>query len=358
MKRLSLSIALALAALTTSVATAQATTVVVGSPLTNFSGAFNFTGCPVGTACTLAQKALPSGNVVSPVDGAIVHWHLLGASSTDFSLQVLDFVGKGPAGDGNEPEYKSLRTSAPVKPSGLGLETFTTALPIAAGQTIGLKMEPNGGFAELQTAGANSVAFAPALVDGIPQAGKVSIFTNHELGFNAEIQPAPTLTAVTASKGPLAGGNPVTLEGTQFADVKSVKFGGVPASSFSVQSEGKLAAISPRVSAAATVPVSVTTVAGTATLAGSYTYEKTRGEEEADRRRQEEEGMCHVPKLRGKKLAVARKLLREAHCSVGRVTKKKGATAKTGKVSAQGRKPGKLLPAGTKVGLVLAAGRR
>jgi hypothetical protein len=366
MKSLAISIALALVALAPIPSDAQATTTLVGSPLTAFSGTFNLSGCPPGASCTIAPRILPSATVVSPIDGVIVRWHLLGANSTNFNLQVLSFVGIGPSSDGSEPEYKSLRTSAAMKPQGRGLETFTTALPITAGQTIGLKMEPNGEVAEVPTVGARLTIFSPSLADGTPQAGKNSAM-DHELAFNAEIQPAPTLRAITPTKGPLAGGNAVTMEGTQFADVKEVTFGAVPARSFAVDSEGKITAVAPAVSAAATVPVSVTTVAGTATLPQAYAYEKTAQEEAAEKMREEEERRkqeearqqsCHVPRLRGRKLATARRLLGSAHCSLGRVRKTKGATARTGRVARQSPKPGKALAAGAKVNLVLVPRRR
>jgi IPT/TIG domain/PASTA domain len=371
MKRLFISIALAVASLGAPAATAQAAPVLIGSPLTNFPTNPLFTSCPP-PACTFTHRALPNATLVSPVDGAVVRWHLLGASSTSFSLQVLSFVGNGP--QASEPEYEAVSTSAPVTPAGARLETFPAALPIAAGQAVGLKVEGNGGIGGVATAGARVTVFAPPLLDGAVRAGRTGA-TDLELGFNAEIQPAPSLTSVTPAKGPLAGGNEVTLEGTQFADVKGVRFGTAPARGFSVGSEGRITATPPAVQAATTVAVSVTTVAGTATLPAAYAYEKTSQEAAEEQKRREEEeheraeeqrrreeardqGRCTVPKLRGKRLAVARKLLGRAHCAVGRVSRRKGAKPKTGKVVAQRPKPGTVRPAGAKVALTLGRTRR
>ena len=62
---------------------------------------------------------------------------------------------------------------------------------------------------------------------------------------------------------------------------------------------------------------------------------------------------CVVPKLAGKKLKAAKKKLKLADCKLGKVTKKKGATAKTGKVEKQSPKPGKVLASGSKVKVTL-----
>ncbi|HWH19767.1 MAG TPA: PASTA domain-containing protein, partial [Solirubrobacterales bacterium] len=62
---------------------------------------------------------------------------------------------------------------------------------------------------------------------------------------------------------------------------------------------------------------------------------------------------CLVPNLKGKRLEAAKKKLVAADCKLGKVTKGNGATAKSGKVTRQGAKPGKSLAAGTKVSLTL-----
>ena len=65
------------------------------------------------------------------------------------------------------------------------------------------------------------------------------------------------------------------------------------------------------------------------------------------------EPRCIVPKLRGSKLKAAKAKVRNAHCKVGKITKRNGATAKTGKVVKQKPKPGTMLPPGTSVALAL-----
>jgi hypothetical protein len=63
---------------------------------------------------------------------------------------------------------------------------------------------------------------------------------------------------------------------------------------------------------------------------------------------------CVVPRLGAKKLLAAKKALKKADCKLGRVTKLKGATAKTGLVVSQNPQTGKKLAAGAKVAVKLA----
>jgi PASTA domain len=65
------------------------------------------------------------------------------------------------------------------------------------------------------------------------------------------------------------------------------------------------------------------------------------------------EAHCVVPKLKGKKLKAAKRATRAADCKLGHVAKKKGVTAKPGKVVKQSPKAGKVLSAGSKVSVKL-----
>jgi hypothetical protein len=62
---------------------------------------------------------------------------------------------------------------------------------------------------------------------------------------------------------------------------------------------------------------------------------------------------CVAPKLAGEKLKIVKKRIKRADCELGRVTKKKGATANTGRVIRQAPKAGKASPAGSKVSVKL-----
>jgi hypothetical protein len=73
---------------------------------------------------------------------------------------------------------------------------------------------------------------------------------------------APTVTSVSPSSGPIAGGTSVTVTGTNLTGAIAVNFGSLAATSFSVTSSTTLTAVSPAVSGAAAVDVTVTTPAG------------------------------------------------------------------------------------------------
>jgi hypothetical protein len=70
----------------------------------------------------------------------------------------------------------------------------------------------------------------------------------------------PQVTGVRPSAGPAAGGTTVTIEGERLSDVTEVRFGSVPASSFHVESDTAIAAVSPPQGVAG--PVHVTVVGG------------------------------------------------------------------------------------------------
>jgi hypothetical protein len=83
---------------------------------------------------------------------------------------------------------------------------------------------------------------------------------------------APTVTGVSPSGGPDAGGTSVTITGTDFTDATGVSFGSSPASTFNVDSATQITATSP--SGSGTVQVTVTTDGGTSVTssADQFTY--------------------------------------------------------------------------------------
>src|SRR5947209_1898779 len=72
----------------------------------------------------------------------------------------------------------------------------------------------------------------------------------------------PVVTNVNPSSGPITGGTAVTITGMNLANATAVKFGGVNATSFIVNSDTSISAVSPAHSPG-TVDVTVTTFAGT-----------------------------------------------------------------------------------------------
>ncbi|GGP22624.1 IPT/TIG domain-containing protein [Silvimonas iriomotensis] len=85
--------------------------------------------------------------------------------------------------------------------------------------------------------------------------------------------PAPTVTSLSQTSGPVSGGNTIVITGTNFSSTTGVQFGGTSASTFSAVSATSITVTVPA-GAAGTVDVTVTTTSGTSTTgtADHYTY--------------------------------------------------------------------------------------
>ena len=90
--------------------------------------------------------------------------------------------------------------------------------------------------------------------------------------------PTVTVTKVDPNKGPVAGGDNVTVSGSGFSNAIAVRFGTATASNLTVTSDTQLTVTSPP-GTAEEVHVTVTTPAGTSAItpADQYTYTKPTG---------------------------------------------------------------------------------
>ena len=79
---------------------------------------------------------------------------------------------------------------------------------------------------------------------------------------------APSVSGVSLSSGPTAGGVYVTISGSNFTGAGAVSFGGTAATSFTVASDGTIFAVAPAGSVG-TVDVTVTTPSGTSSTSSS-----------------------------------------------------------------------------------------
>jgi hypothetical protein len=267
------------------------------------------------------------------VNGVAVRWQIRGGNSTPgYALQVLK---RAP-----DLTFTAARTSGSVTPKGPGLEPFDTDLRIEVGDYVGVSL-PGGGSLATYEGNGTSAFFAPPL-GATPATGTEN--PNHELGFSVEVLPEPNTLLLSPSSGPTTGGTTVTIAGTDFTGVTAVRFGGVPASSFSVESENRLTAVSPASPSPGVVDVSVTTIAGSSPTNGADRFEYTAPATLPK---------CVVPNLRGRTLKAARKRAGRSGCKIGKVRGLKGATAKSGEVARQKPKAGTAVPAGTKVAVTL-----
>jgi len=306
------------------VSSAGASTITVGSvlPLT-------YTPTPFGQVETLLNTTLPEkgAKLTSPVNGTIVRWRVLGASGGPFYLRVLHPNGSG--------AYEATQSSTAATPTSAELQTFSTNVPVHTGDLIGIDpTHPSDEIGVATVPGASYAFIFPPPFNGATVAPS-GTESGKEIELSAEVQPAPSITALENFSGSIAGGTEVKIKGENFTGASSVKFGANPAAGFTVESDTLITAAAPRSSKAGFVDVTVTTPAGT-----SPTVRSDRFKYEA----------CVVPKLKGKKLAAARKALTKADCKLGKVKGK-------GKVKSQNPKPGKVKLPGTKVGVKLAGGR-
>jgi hypothetical protein len=311
---------------------AQASTISVGSVLP-----VEFAPAKFEQVKTMFNTALPErgANLTSPVGGAIVRWKVQGAKGGPFYLRVLHPNGAG--------AYSSAGTSGGVTPSGPGLQEFTAAIPIRAGDQIGI--DPTNPSDEIGVAAVPNASFGfifPPPPDGATVAPNGT--GSGEIELSAEVQPTPKVTGVAPNFDAIAGGASVKITGTDLRGASAVKFGEVPAASYTVDSDTQITAVAPPVPAPDLVDVQVTTVAGTSA---------------ADPR---SDGFSHhacvVPKLKGKSLRAAKNRLLGARCTPGTIGKLGKATARNGVVVNQAPQAGKILAPDSKVGFKLGVEKK
>jgi hypothetical protein len=323
-----------LTALLWAAGSSQAEMVTVGPALPMPVGEGIIYGCDAN--CVLTNTGPVDGSSdVSPVDGVVLSWRLYHATPYgEFSLRILSPQGQGYVGAGRSASEFPVREGA--------AETFSTRLPVKAGQLIGLELEDQqAGMLTGYAPGAKPVLLEPAMADGVagapPPWWNESPWTGVVFPFNVEILPAPTIARVNASQGPGAGGNQVIVTGENFAEVTEVSFGSAKAS-YVVHSESELIATVPAGSAASSVPVSVVTAAGRAEAPTDYAYEPAQAAAPAP------VPGCLVPRLKGRRLKAVRHVLSRDGCRLVGVKRRRDATARSGRVNKQSPPPGAKLP--------------
>lgn len=329
-------------------ANAGAANVTVGPSLTGAGWVSE--PCEVAPTCTFANYELggTGTNLTSPVTGAVVSFNVLGGSTPGtYRLRTVT-PGETPV----SWFFKKVAATVAAVPNA-GIQNYPTSLPISAGETIALTASETASISDLEGVGKSTW-----WEEEPPESGHILGISEAEVfGFNAEIQPAPTISSLGTTSGPTTGGTSVTISGTDLENATGVTFGSAPAASFTVNSESQITAVAPANASAASVSVTVTTIAGKAIASQQFGYVAppappvvTPAPKKAAPKLAKQ---CVVPKLKGKKLPAAKVALKKADCKTGKVTKLKGATPKSGKVATQSRKPGVKAAAGTKVNLAL-----
>jgi hypothetical protein len=261
----------------------------------------------------------------------VIRWRVQGAKGGPFYLRVLHPDGKG--------GYEAAGRSEAASPLDQGLQTFSTNLPIQAGDLIGI--DPTNAADEIGVATAAGSSYAsifPTPFDGSVHPPSETV-SGEEIELSAEIQPAPEVTLVSPATGSVTGGAVVTITGKNLSKASSVSFGATAAASFTVDSDTKITATAPRAAKPGEVDIAVTTQAGV--------NPNTRFDDFVYR-------ACVVPSLKNKTLNRAKTLLRRRGCKLGHVKKVEAPTPKkVGKVLNQSPKPGNVLAPGSRVRIKL-----
>lgn len=345
---------------------AGAEIMTIGAPLDG--GAWTSKSCESAGCAFLNNYGRAPSPGVPPIwpnsigNGVIVRLNVAGAT-TPGTLRVRTMGSAGPLEGPFVSLFKTASAPIAVVPSA-GVQTYPMSMPVTRGDEIGLSMSHGTSIGFLEGEG-----FFSAWESDPPEAGpsKRDGEGTGLVGFNVEIQPPPAisylstapippLTASTAptgggatappfaptarAAGPTAGGTKVYISGGNFEGASSVMFGSVPATSFTVVSGREVDAIAPPSATAVATPVSVTTIAGTATSRQGFEYFVPPV-------------LCTVPALKGKSLKAARRALVAAHCGLGTVTKRAGAKTKSGKVVRQSKAPGSQFASGGKIDVTL-----
>lgn len=271
---------------------------------------------------------------VIPAAGVITSWSTNAAAGAG---QTLVFKVLRPIGG---PNYNVLAQEGPVGLTPSVLNTLSARIPVQAGDVLGMNTSTGAGVPNaclFKTSPADFFAATPEPGNAPPGSTVIlnPVAPGYRLNLQATLQRPPTITAIAPAADSIKGGATITITGTELNGASAVSFGSTPATSFTNVSETQITAVAPASKTPANVPISVTTVAGVAQSSFAYTA-------------------CKIPNLSGKKLKAAKKALKKANCKIGKLTKKKGANAKTGRVAKQGPRPGKILAPGAKVNVTLA----
>jgi hypothetical protein len=190
-------VAIVSVALFSATASAGASVVTIGSPLT----ATWVQAQMCFSTCTEANTKIgeSGAQLAAPSAGTIVRWRIDDSKGT-FRLLVLR-----PDGSGN---FAAVAMSPAQTPAGTGIETFSADIPVQAGDLIGLDNEESSaeiGYTLSGVTGSQFTYFFPQMVVGSNSSTSTTVTPseNEELAFNADVEsgaaapaplPAPTPT--------------------------------------------------------------------------------------------------------------------------------------------------------------------
>ena len=247
-------------------------------------GAFSLALLTNGTVRAWGSDAsgqLANGSVEEISTVPVVAETLSGVTAVDAGdKHALALRGDGTVMAWGEDNYGELgngaitpRQETPVQVSGLSQVSAISAggqdsvAQLGSGSVMSWGINEWGTLGDGEHAGPSAT---PVQVSGVSKVASVSAGGSHMLAYG---EPVPTVSSVSPKLGPAAGGNTVTIAGTDLTGATSVRFAATEAASFTVQSSTSITATAPPGTGA--VDIVVTTPAGTsaAHAADRYTYQ-------------------------------------------------------------------------------------
>ena len=149
-----------IAALCTLTLSTSAAAVTIGANVNDTSNT-GTVGCV--PACTFQDTAdVPAQTMNAPCTGTITTWRVNVATSATYSLRIIR--------DNLDGTETTTASSAAQTPGAAGVAAFTTSIPIAAGEFIGVDIPPGGTILARMAPGVSGNVFRPPLTDGMPEA--------------------------------------------------------------------------------------------------------------------------------------------------------------------------------------------
>ncbi len=233
------------------------------------------TGFTGATAVTFGTTAATSYTVVSAIKiTAKTPAHAAGlvdvSVTTDGGTSAVVVADRYTFTAAGGPTITSI---APVSGSPAGGQTVTikgTGFTGATAVTFGSTAAASYTVVSAIKITARTPAHAAGLVDvSVTTAGGTSAAVAAD---QYTFAPAPTVTSVAPSTGPAAGGQTITITGTEFTGVTAVKFNSVAAASFTVVTPTSITAVTPPGSGRVNVKVTAAGGTSAAVATDKYTY--------------------------------------------------------------------------------------
>jgi len=275
-------------------------TTPVGTSATSASDEFTFVAAPTVTG--VSPNSGPTGGTTSVV---ITGTNLSGATAVKFGAtnasgytinSATQITATSPAGAAGTVDITVTTAGGTSATSASDQFTYVAAPTVTS---ISPTSGPTGGTTSVvitgtNLSGATAVKFGATNASGYTvnsatqitatspagSAGTVDITVTTVGGTSATSASdqftyvaAPTVTAISPTAGPTAGGVPITITGTNLSGATAVKFGATNASGYTVNSATQITATAPAGSAG-TVDITVTTIGGTSATSASdqFTY--------------------------------------------------------------------------------------